>query len=379
MSPPSRFAIMELIVQMDIEEHWSIPKSIMQHALSDVPRKVGIDTGIRELFAQQLIDSTGSMGGSVGSPQSHGKDPKKLNSTQVTIEIVLEASWSCLGSSVGSSEEQQQHRQQQQEQTTLFVVTNKRVALFQRNQPFTHEELHQDHSIGNSSSSSSSSSNHNKGHTQHQNRWVLLKEMSLLHVERLVLGLTGQRIHMAQKTYRKNDVVVITTPTMQVPRVGTIVTENTSNGLYVVNVNLVKPLLCPCCTVQTATLKEMELHRLRAHYQPHNYNLTKGTNGTNGTTKQEEEQTCGAPWEMNDQCPLVNMSDSDDYVEVSVKQSQVDLLDETLEGEMDLVVVSFPNTTITTRIVESIRMSIETATKEEFRIERDVTTAMSIR
>ena len=166
---------------------------------------------------------------------------------------------------------------------------------------------------------------------------------------------------------------------MQVPRVGTIVTENTSNGLYVVNVNLVKPLLCPCCTVQTATLKEMELHRLRAHYQPHNYNLTKGTNGTNGTTKQEEEQTCGAPWEMNDQCPLVNMSDSDDYVEVSVKQSQVDLLDETLEGEMDLVVVSFPNTTITTRIVESIRMSIETATKEEFRIERDVTTAMSIR
>lgn len=379
MSPPSRFAIMELIVQMDIEEHWSIPKSIMQHALSDVPRKVGIDTGIRELFAQQLIDSTGSMGGSVGYPQSHGKDPKKLNSTQVTIEIVLEASWSCLGSSVGSSEEQQQHRQQQQEQTTLFVVTNKRVALFQRNQPFTHEELHQDHSIGNNSSSSSSSSNHNKGHTQHQNRWVLLKEMSLLHVERLVLGLTGQRIHMAQKTYRKNDVVVITTPTMQVPRVGTIVTENTSNGLYVVNVNLVKPLLCPCCTVQTATLKEMELHRLRAHYQPHNYNLTKGTNGTNGTTKQEVEQTCGAPWEMNDQCPLVNMSDSDDYVEVSVKQSQVDLLDETLEGEMDLVVVSFPNTTITTRIVESIRMSIETATKEEFRIERDVTTAMSIR
>ena len=82
MCPPSRFTLMELLSTMDIEEHWNIPKSILQHVLSDVPRKISMHESLYELRKENLITekekvfdfSWSQMNSSVGSFQEKSND-----------------------------------------------------------------------------------------------------------------------------------------------------------------------------------------------------------------------------------------------------------------------------------------------------------------
>ena len=141
--PAWRFQLCEQVVRMEIVESWPIPKSIMQHVLSDVPKQAEIHQSVRELRDMDLL---------------------------LADERVIDVSWSFLGAIVRKREIEIQHSFPSPEiakTTTLFVVTSHRVVLFERSRAFTHEELHSDHGTDKVS---------------HPFTWSLLDAVSVNHV-----------------------------------------------------------------------------------------------------------------------------------------------------------------------------------------------------
>ena len=345
MCPQYRFTLMELLSTMDIEEHWAIPHSLTQHLLSDVPRITQIHASLRELKHEHLLLSKRTQNQDQNQNQDHN------------VEQVMDASWSIHGSSLS------QHSQQS---TTLFVVTNMRVCLFKRSRAFTYEELHND---GGSQSGSSSSSNSHR-------LWTLIEDISVSHMERLVLGLTKQRIHMAHKTYNVGDVVVVQAPSFAGAgvRIGTVVALD-DLASYVIDVDVGRPVICPTkgCEYKAADLDAMDMHRLHHHYVHPNKPTTN-----NSSQVQQQQQT--PLWEDEGVAPHIILSQNkEDIAKVTAKQSSVDFLDTALKAKMDVCTVSFPTTQLTLRLLDSVRRAVEAATQDECRVERDVATAMSIR
>ena len=175
---------------------------------------------------------------------------------------------------------------------------------------------------------------------------------------------------MGHKKYNRGDVVTIDTATMRSPRIGVILSED-ENAMYNVRIHLGKPIKCPTCGARTTGMHEMDMHRLHKHYV--------------GSTKDDSFATLWENGKIEAMIDDLDVEKNDfgthaETTDVSVNQSEIDLVDLNLEESMVvLVTVSLPNTMIAERMAESVRRAVEMSTHEGIRVERDVATAMSVR
>jgi hypothetical protein len=141
--------------------------------------------------------------------------------------------------------------------------------------------------------------------------------------------------------------------------------------MYNVRIHLGKPIQCPTCGARTGGMHEMEIHRLHQHYVGGENDETFATLWEDGEIEAKIDHL-----DVNE----LDFGTNAETTDVSVNQSEVDLVDLDLEDSMVvLVTVSLPNTEIAERIVESVRRAVEMSTHEGIRVERDVATAMSVR